>query len=444
MSASLANLVLPSVDVDQADNPRRLIGAGVLAIVLLVLAVSAWVVLAPLSGAAIAPGVVKVDMNRKTVQHQEGGMVSEILVRDGSMVKAGDTLIVLKDVRVDAGNELVQTQLDAEVAKAARLFAEQSWAKEVTFPPELAARAEEPRVAELLDRERLLFSTRRNAYDSQLTLIQAQIRETDGEISARNGQLKSDGDAIRLQKEELAANEALVDDGFVSKTRLLELQRNLAELESRRGENMSELARAKQNVRDLELRAETLRSSFMQEAASELRQTTAQVFDLRERLRPAQDAELRQRINAPIDGEVVDMKITSVGAVIAPREPILDIVPADADLIIEARVQPEDISSLREGAEADVRLTSFRRRITPVVPGQVSYISADRLEDAANKTFYYVAHVRVTPEALRDAGDLWLQAGMPAEVYIKTSERTALQYFIDPISGFLQRSMREQ
>jgi HlyD family type I secretion membrane fusion protein len=181
----------------------------------------------------------------------------------------------------------------------------------------------------------------------------------------------------------------------------------------------------------------------MQEAASELQQTTAQVFDMRQRLRPAQDAELRQRITAPIDGEVVDMKITSVGAVIAPREPILDIVPADADLIVEARVSPQDINSLREGAEADVRLTSFRRRLTPVVTGKVSYVSADRLEDKTNNTFYYVAHVRVTPETLREAGDLWLQAGMPAEVYIKTTERTALQYFLDPIAGFLQRSMRE-
>jgi len=365
-------------------------------------------------------------------------------VRDGTKVRAGDTLLVLKDIRVDASNELVQTQLDAEVAKSARLFAEQSWAREVTFPPELLARAEEPRVEELIERERLLFRARRDAFNSQLTLIRAQIHETEAEIQARNQQLKSDSEAIRLQQEELAANEALVNDGFVSKTRLLELQRNQAEMHSRRGENLSELSRARQKVADLELRAETLRSTFMQEAASELRQTTASIFDLRERVRPAQDAELRQRITAPIDGEVVDMKITSVGAVIAPREPILDIVPADADLIIEARVEPKDISSLHEGAAADVRLTSFRRRLTPVVPGEVSYISADRLEDKTNSSFYYVAHVRVAPEALREAGDLWLQAGMPAEVYIKTSDRTALQYFLDPITGFLHRSMREQ
>jgi HlyD family type I secretion membrane fusion protein len=433
----------PVPDIESASNPYPLVRAGLLGILLLISAVAAWVSLAPLSGAAIAPGVVKVDMNRKTVQHQEGGIVSEIKVRDGSKVKAGDTLIVLKDIRVDASNELVQTQLDSEVAKAARLTAEGAWASRVVFPPELFFRASDPQVAELMKREKLMFRTRRDAFDAQFSLINVQIREIESEIRAREQQLRSDSRAIRLQREEVAANEELQEQGFVSKTRLLALQRGLAELQSRRSDNESELARARQKIADLQLRAETLRSTYMQEAASELRQTTANVFDLRQRLRPAQDAETRQRIVAPIDGEVVDMKITSVGAVIGPREAILDIVPDDADLIVEAQVLPQDISSLKYGAEADVRLTSFRRRLTPVVPGEVSYISADRLEDKTTNTFYYVAHVRVTPEALHEAGDLWLQAGMPAEVYIKTTERTAVQYFLDPITGFLHRSMRE-
>ena len=181
----------------------------------------------------------------------------------------------------------------------------------------------------------------------------------------------------------------------------------------------------------------------MQEAATELRPTTAQIFDLRERLRPAQDAESRQRIIAPIDGEVVDLRFTSVGAVIGPRDPILDIVPDNSDLIVEGRVRPEDISFVRQGAAADVRLTAFRQRITPTVTGTVTYIGADRLVDRAANAGYYTAHVRVTPEALREAGGLRLQAGMPAKVFIQTTSRSALQYLLDPITGFLQRSLRE-
>ena len=384
--------MLPAVD--RVENPWPLARTGLAGAGLLALALAAWTWLAPLGGAAIAPGVVKVDMNRKTVQHQEGGIVGEILVRDGVKVKAGQTLVVLKDVRVDAGNELVQTQLDVELAKAARLAAEQAWAPKVAFPRELEARAGDARVAEVLTRETALFRTRREAFNNQVALIRTQIRETEGEIRARQGQLQADATAIGLQREEQTSNEALLEQGYVSKTRLLGLRRSVAELESRRGENESELARARQKVADLELRAETLRSTFMQEAATELRQTTAQVFDLRERLRPARDAEQRQRITAPIDGEVVDLRFTSVGAVIGPRDPILDIVPESPDLIVEGHVRPEDISFVRQGATADVRLTAFRQRITPTVGGTVTYVSADRLLDKTRRRVLRRARAR--------------------------------------------------
>ena len=446
MAATLVDTSAEQRDIDRAENPRPLIIAGLLGIVGLVLAVAAWMMLAPVSSAVMAPAVVKVDMNRKTVQHQEGGLVAEILVRDGAKVTEGEPLIVLKDVRVDASNELVRTQLDAEVAKMARLAAEQSWARRIDFPGELTSRKDDPRVAELLSRETTVFKARRAAYDSQVGLIRMQIKETEDEVRARDRQLEADAASIRVQREELTANQALLEQGYVTKTRLLTLERSVTDLEARRGENEAELSRAKQKITDLQLRAENLRSTFMQEAAAELRATTAQVFDLRERLRPTQDAEERQRILAPIAGEVVGLRVTTVGAVIAPREPILDIVPENADLIIEARVRPEDITHLEVGAPADVRLTGFRRRLTPVVDGTVIYVSADRLEEKTTNgqsTAHYLAHIRVTPEALKKAGGLALQAGMPAEIFIKTESRTALEYLVDPITAFLQRSLRE-
>lgn len=444
MSNALRDLVLPALDVDRADLPWPLIRAGILGCALLAASIAAWTWLAPLSSAVIGPGFVKVDTNRKTLQHQEGGIVGEILVRDGSKVAVGQTLIVLKDVRVDAGNDALRTQLDAELAKSSRASAEQTGASRIVFTPELMARKPHPRVDELLQRETSVFRSRRQALANQLALISNQIRETQEEIKARTGQINADEKALQLQREELSQNQALANQGFVSKTRLLTLQRTIAEYESRRGENEAELARAHQKVSDLQLRAETLRSTFQQEAASEFRQATAAVFDLRERLRPAQDAESRQRITAPIAGEVVDLKVTTVGAVIAPRDPILDIVPDNPVLIVEARVRPEDISFVSAGALADVRLTAFRQRITPTVEGKVSYISADRLVDKASNTPYYLVHVIVSAEALRKAGDLKLQAGMPAEVFIQTTSRNALQYLLDPILGFLQRSLREQ
>lgn len=443
VARALQVLDLEGKGADYVDNPRPLIRAGLIGVAMLVVAVLVWVAVAPIGGAAIAPGLVKVDLNRKVVQHQEGGIVWQILVRDGSKVRAGDTLLVLKDVRVDAAREAAQTQLDAELAKAARLAAEQSWAPSIAFSNELHRRRNDPRVAELLRREEALFRERRSSYNNLRALIHSQIADTRGEIRARDGQLVADQTAAALQKEELTANEKLLKDGFINKTRLLALERSLAEIHGRIGENQAERARALQKVSELRLRAEELRSKMMQEAAAELRQSTAQIFDLRERLRPTQDAEQRQRIAAPISGEVVDLKVSTVGAVIGPRETILEIVPENADLIVEARVKPEDISFVYVDATADVRLTSYRQRMTPTVEGKVGYVSADRLVDKADNSAYYVVHVRVAPHALREAGDLRLQAGMPAEVFIKTSPRTALQYFLDPITGFVQRSMRE-
>jgi len=365
---------------EEIDSPRWLIRAGIAAILVLVAAVAAWAALAPVSGAVIAPGSVKVDMYRRTVQHQEGGIVDEILVRDGSRVKAGEALVVLKDVKVEAGIEVVLTQLDGEIAKSARLQAEQAWATEVTFPADLRARASQPRIADLLRRESELFHTRRDSYRTQLGLIQQQIKDTENEIRARQAQIKADEAALRFQSEELESNRKLLKEGFISNVRILSLERGLADVGARLSEHEADLATARGKASELQLKAVNLRTTMMQEAANEMRQTTVQILDLRERLRPLQDAATRQRIVAPIAGQVVGLRITTIGAVIGPRDPILDIVPENVELIVEGRVRPEDVNYVHVGADADVRLTSFRQRITPVVGGSVIYVSADRID----------------------------------------------------------------
>ncbi len=430
--------------VPGTGDPTQLARRGLYAAVLLVAAVAIWVATAPMHGAVTAPGVVKVDMNRKPVQHQEGGILGELLVRDGQKVVAGQVLMRLRNVQIDANRDLVKTQLDAELAKIARLEAEQSYAARPTFPDELLARAAEPRVAELLRREQDQFRTRRDALLAQLALIRAQIAETRAEIGARTAQLGADVQAADLQRQELAANEALVDRGFVSAARMMTLRRATVQLDARRMENQAELSRTRQKVTDLELRAETARATYVGEATDEMRRATVQAFDLREKLRPTEDAELRQRIVAPIAGEVVDLRVAGPGTVIGPRETLLEIVPEGAELVIEARIRPEDIDAVRAGAQADLRLTAFRSRNTPTVTAIVSYVSADRLIDRNTGEPYYAAHLRTSPDALRSAGGLRLQAGMPAEVFVRTEARTVLQYLLDPITGFLQRAMRER
>ena len=443
MLPGLKHFFLPDVDVEQADDARRIVRAGLAVIGVLVIVIGGWLAFAPLSGAVIAPGFVRVDTYRKTVQHQEGGIVHEILVREGQMVKAGEPLLILGDVRVSAGFESNRTQLDGELARQGRLQAERDLTSAVRFSDSLAKRSKEARVAELMQRESALFRVRRSVLDSQVQLLHSQTGETRGEIAALESEIKADDTSIRLQQEELDANEQLIAQGFISRVHVLGLKRNVADYESRRGQNMAERAKARQKISELELRILGLRNTYMQQAADELKDNTAKVFDLEERMRASRDASDRQTVTAPVAGSVVDLKVTTVGFTVGPREPMMDIVPANPDLIVEARIRPEDINNVSQGASADVRLTSFKQRLVPVVVGKVSYVSADRLTERQTGSPYYAAYIRIDPASLAAAGNLHLQAGMPAEVYVRTVARTPLLYLLDPITGYIRKAMRE-
>ncbi|HEX7220632.1 MAG TPA: HlyD family type I secretion periplasmic adaptor subunit [Burkholderiales bacterium] len=428
-------------DIDPGIDVKRVVGAGLAVIALGAGALAAWSFSAPLSGAIIAPGFVKVEMNRQVVQHQEGGIVKEILVRDGQRVRRGETLIVLGDVRVDSSVDLLRTQLDGERAKAARLEAERALLAEPKFP--VALDRTNPKVAEILQREASLFRARRDALDSQIAVLRKQIRQSEVEAKALADQIAAEERALRLQKDELAANEALVKQGYVQKTRILALERAVAEYEARWGEHRAELAKTQQRGSELELRILAQRNSYVQNATDELKEATTRIFDLEERLRPSRDQAERQRIAAPFDGEVVGLRVFTAGAVIGPREVLMEVVPQQQALVVEARVRPEDINHVHAGSGADVKLTAFKRRTTPLVAGKLTYVSADRLQEQPGTPPYYLARIEIEERALAEAGDLKLQAGMPAEVYIRTDSRTAVDYLVAPITDYLRRGMRE-
>lgn len=216
----------------------------------------------------------------------------------------------------------------------------------------------------------------------------------------------------------------------------------MAEYEARHGEHRAELAKARQRSAELEPRILSMRNSYAQSAADELKESTSRLFDLEERIRPSRDAAQRQRIAAPIAGEVVGLRVFSQGAVIGPRDVLMEIVPEQKRLIVEARIRPEDINHVRTGSEADVRLTAYKQRTTPLVQGTVTYVSADRLVESQTGVPYYVVHIDVPSEKLAE-GRLRLQAGMPAEVFIRTDERTTLDYLLAPVTSYFRRAMRE-
>jgi membrane fusion protein, epimerase transport system len=246
-----------------------------------------------------------------------------------------------------------------------------------------------------------------------------------------------------LQKEELKANEDLLKQNYVQKTRVLTLQRAVAEYEAKHGEHRAELSKARQRATELDLRIVALQNSYKQSAIDELKEASAKIFDLEERLRPSRDAAQRQQIVAPIAGEIVGLRVFTPGAVVGPRDVLMEVVPNDKVLIVEARIRPEDINHVRAGSEADIRLTAYKQRDTQLVQGSVTYVSGDRVVDTQTGTPYYVVHVNVPGAALEHAGNLKLQAGMPAEIFIRTDSRTAFDYLLAPVTSYFRRAARE-
>jgi epimerase transport system membrane fusion protein len=422
---------------------RSLSRLGAAVIVFGFLGAIAWAAMAPLSGSIVAPGLVKVDTNRKTVQHRDGGIVSEILVREGDVVRQGQPLVLLDDARVDASFDLLRSQLDAEVIRRARLTAERDYTPSWDPPAEIGARVSEPRIAEMLRRERAIFMTRRQAVESQVELTRRQIGEVKAETAARQRQDKAAQTAVSLMDDEVAANEALLEQKFINRTRVLALQRNASEYRMRQSDNAAEMAKARQRELELELKLVSLRETYATESSAELRDTGNRIVDVEERLRAARDAAEHKIISAPVSGRIVDLRVTTSGSAIGPREPVLDIVPKDNPLIVEARVPLDAISELREGLAVEVRLTAFKQRTTPLVEGTVSYVSADALTDRQNGTPYFVAHIRVSKSTLEAAGLPDLHPGMAAEAYIKTIDRSALDYLLEPVLISMKRAFRD-
>lgn len=424
---------------------RRLMRAGVWVVLGAVLPVLAWMAFAPLSSAVVAPAFVKVDLNRRPVQHAEGGTVREVLVRDGQRVKAGQPLLVLGDVAVDADRNRLNYRVVVERAAQARLDAERAMAATLVFPREVAAAAAaDPRVAEQVAKEKSLFQSRREALLGQVGLLRTQRQKVEQEIVALRAQVAQAEESLRFQNEELENSRRLMNEGFLSQARVSQLSGSVSDYRVKLEERRSELARAEQRLVDTDLRIRGLESDYQQQASDQLKEISARLSEIEQEQRKSSDAYERQTLFAPVSGTVIDLKYASVGAIVSPRETIADIVPDQSKLVTEARIRPEDVNRVRPGQPADIRFTAFNYSTTQLVRGEVTYISADRLVDRATGVPYYQVHVEASSQALKALGGLKLQAGMPAEVYIVGEQRTPLQYLLEPVTQVLDRAARER
>ena len=448
MSQSLAvtnpylseNLRVPPAPTD--DRPIRRF--GFLVLLLAFGGFGGWAATAQIDSAAVAAGTVTVESYRKTVQHLEGGIVKEILVKDGDAVKEGDVLLRMDGTQSRAQLEIARIQYVAAHALESRLLAERNQTETIAIPDELKAEENDPRVREAINSERQTFTARRATLKGEIALLRQQIEQLQEQTRGLDALAKSKQQRIMSYIAEAKDFSELAKQGFSDKLRQRELERAAGELEGERAQHLSDVSRAKLQIGQAELQILQLQKKFQSDVAEQLREVQAKLFDLRERMRALQDTVARIEVRAPASGTVVGLGVHTVGGVLSPGTPILEIVQQGEQLIVEAHVQVTDIDKVRPELLADVRFSSFKSRTTPVLEGNVITVSADRLVDRATNLPYYLARIRVPETELVKLHGQALVPGMPAEVFIKTGERTTLEYLLQPLLDAAARSFREK
>jgi HlyD family secretion protein/epimerase transport system membrane fusion protein len=424
---------------------RRPIRAGALLVGLFFGGLGWWAASAPLAGAAIASGVVSPEGSRRTVQHLEGGIIREILVQDGSPVRAGEPLILLEDVQARAGFDVLQTRFYTLAATQARLLAEQSAATTVRFPDWLIdATSAHPTALEAMVAQRAMFDARAKALADRKGILGQRIEQLREEIAGLEAQIAADTRQIVLIDEEIRGVEQLYRKGLERKARLLALQRTRADLEGNRAERRARIARAQQAIGEAELQVIAQDTAQLEAINEEASRIQAELAEIEQRLAASRDVLERTVIAAPVDGTVVALRFRTPGGVIRPGEPVLEIVPDKEELLIDARVSPMDIDVVRAGLPARVVLPAFQQRNLPQINGRVRHVAADATADPQTGELFFEIRVEIDPGqfgVLEPAVEL--SPGMPAEVFITTGERTALDYLLSPFYDSLRRAFRE-
>ena len=401
-----------------------------------------WAFVAPLDSSALAPGVVVVKSYKKTIQHLDGGIVAKILVKDGDVVNAGDAVIILDDTQIKAQLEIAKAQQITFSAQVARLQAERDQRKQVLYPA-LLDDTSDPRTAIAKNVENNLFIARKNAYEGETSILNQRVNQLTSKINGLQGQINSKERLLSSLSEEIHDLKELLAEGFADKQRLRDIDRNHALQTAEIAQLNSDVATSQMQIGETRLQILQTQKKFQEDVASRLSEAQANLNDVQERVTAMQDKLKRIVVTAPASGMVQGLAIHTENGVIAPGHPILDIVPQNAELIIEAQVSPMDIDRVVVGLQAEVRFSAFKQAKTPKMTGQVVQLSSDRFVDEKSGMPYYQARVELTQDSQKDLGKLQLVAGMPAEVLINTGERTLFEYLAQPATNAFARSMTE-
>lgn len=430
---------------DSRASIRRHLVIGVATMVLLVGGVGGWAATTEFAGAVIAQGQLVVESNWQKVQHPSGGVVGELKVREGDWVNAGDVLLRLDETQTRANLEILVRGLDELAARTARQEAELAAAETVEFPPALEARSRGlPERARVLEGERRLFAARRAAREGQRSQLRERVTQLQEEIAGYTAQVAAKEREIDWITKELKGVHDLWKQNLVQFTRVTALERDAARVAGERGQLTAAIAQAKGKIAETELQVLQIDQNMRTEVGKELADMRAKTAELSERRVAAEDQLKRVELRAPQTGRVHQLEVHTVGGVVSPGQPVMIIVPEAAGLIVEAKIQPQDIDQLRPGQHAVLRFSSFNQQTTPEIDGEVARISPDVTTDPKTGINYYTVRIGVTPAELARLGEVKLVPGMPVEAFIQTTPRTVISYLVKPLYDQITRAFREK
>lgn len=403
-----------------------------------------WAALSPLSSAAIAPGVVIVESKRKPVQHFEGGIVEEVHVRDGDSVKTGDLLITLSPTRAEASLYRLRAQWQSDLARLNRLQSELASHPEIQFDQRLLSRAQTDEIATILQTQIRLFEKRLALRQGEIDILQEKVEQAKLEKQGLEQRYQAGRSSLVYLTEQVTMHQQLLESGNTSKSRYLDLQRELSQLKGQTAELRSQIGRSNRRISEASMELTNFDYTYAKTLGEEIQDLQQKLNETREAMINAQDVLERVEIRAPQGGVVVGLTVVSNNAIVPAGETLMEIVPQEDELIVEALVKPEDIEALHIGLDTQIRLTAYSFRKTPPISGKLIHISADRISDQATGSSAYLARVTLNQSDLeRLSADVVLYPGMPAEVMILLSEQTPLDYLVNPLAVTSYNAMRE-
>ncbi len=423
---------------------RRYALLGYVSIALVFGGFGVWASVAPLDRAAVATGQVSVSGDHKVVQHLEGGIIREILVKETQEVKQGDVLFRLQPTEAQANTDILRKQMDAAFAEEARIVAEQTNAASITFPDSVLARRDVPETATAIADQQRQFVEHRAGLVNQINILNSQIAQQQQELAGRDRQRAALADQLTSYTTEMNNVQPLVDKGFYPRNKFLELDRERARVEGDLGQAQADVARLTQQVEQTKLQIDQAQQKYQADLSQQLDTTRGKLSDLREKVRIAEDVLHRVDIRAERDGIVMNLKVHTVGEVIKPGDTLAEIVPVGEGVNVMAHVSPRDIESVAVGQKAEVRFPNFSSRRTPIILGKVQSVSADSIMDEITKQPYYSARISIDYSTLPPEVADHILPGMQADVLISTGERTMLQYLVGPLMNALSKTFREK